>query len=481
MGKGVFRALVAVAVIVPALFLLAVLLHPRGRAFVTAFFSPLPTDATRDAGAATLPPLATPMGPESVELKMLREDSAEEPAGGASTAEAPQRGQPALFASTPDRSLGAFVRPSGLRRIDIAMREGPGVDIAIHQLTGDVQTRERLVEALRRSGRFQAEVTRILRAWKLPEGLVAVAFVESAFQPTASSGAGMGLWQLTPDVAHVYGLSMLPTYDERRGLASGTEVAARHLADLRERLGSWELALVAFRIGYKRTLTELERSSTRDFWEIAPSLPRAATLYVDQTVATAVVLANVDRFGLDSVKRDDAAPMSDLDVPAGTSLATVARVASMPLPVLRELNPEYGSDIVPVTNFPMLVHVPSATFARARELLPLARDGVDLSHGDDAGADASSSPAEAPRVISRGTEKRMFYRVREGDTVQSLSREYGVPVDVIASDNALDATGSLRPGMILAIRLPASPAPSSPVPPPAPPSPRPKKKHAPSR
>jgi membrane-bound lytic murein transglycosylase D len=470
MGKGLFRALVAMGILVPVVLLGAVLIHPRGRALVGAFFAPLPAEAANDAGSTALPPLATPMGPEAVELKLLREDAAPE----GQPERAPIRQPEALFAPMPDGSIrvptGSFVRPSGLRRVDLTIRDGPTVDRAIHHLTGDVQARERLVDAIRRSGRFHADITRILRAWKVPESLLAVAFVESAFQPTASTGTRMGLWQLPPDVAHVYGLSILPTYDERRGIASGTEAAARHLADLRERFGSWELALVAFDIGYKRTLDELGKHANLDFGEVAPSLPRAATSYVDQVVATALVLANLDRFGLDNVRRDEAASLSDLDVPAGTSLVTVARVASIPMPTLRELNPEYGTDVVPVTTFPMVVHVPSATFARARELLPLAREGVeDPARPDDAGeADASPSPGPQP-VISRGTEKRMFYRAQQGDTLQSLSRQFGVPVETIASDNALDATGSLRPGMVLAIRLVEQPASSSPSPAPLPP------------
>jgi LysM repeat protein len=57
-------------------------------------------------------------------------------------------------------------------------------------------------------------------------------------------------------------------------------------------------------------------------------------------------------------------------------------------------------------------------------------------------------------------DKRMFYRTREGDTLPALAREYGLSVETIASDNALDSTSSLRPGMILAIRL-ADPPPAA--------------------
>jgi hypothetical protein len=201
-------------------------------------------------------------------------------------------------------------------------------------------------------------------------------------------------------------------------------------------------------------------------------LPRAATVYVAEVLGTAVLLANLDRFGLDTVKRAEPTSVSELDVPSGTSLPLVARAASVAPTTLRELNPEYGSDVVPTTSFPMVVHVPSDTLARARELLPLLQDGKEIGAEADGGGIAEAGVPSVRPVISRGTDQRMFYRVKEGDTLPSLARENGISVDTIASDNALDSTSSLRPGMILAIRLPepaasagASPSPKN-VPPP---------------
>jgi membrane-bound lytic murein transglycosylase D len=462
MGKGSFRALVAVGVLVPVAIVLAILIHPRGRALVSSFFAPLP-EPSRDAGTVSLPPLAIARGAESAELRTLREDASAQ----TNATPAAVRARTALFGLGADGEIPAgaerFARPSGLRRPEIMIRDDASIDRAVQHLTADAGARERFVDALRRSGRFAPEITRILRAWKLSEILLAVSFVESAFQPTAASTAdnAMGLWQLTPDVAHVYGLSMLLSYDERRGVSTGTEAAARYLADLRERFGSWELALVGYAIGYKRTGDAVTKFASTDFWELAPALPRAATVYVAEVMGTAVLLANLDRFGLDTVKRAEPTSVSELDVPAGTSLPLVARAAAVAPVTLRELNPEYGSDIVPTTSFPMVVHVPSDTLARARELLPLLQDGKDTGALGDAGAAEAGAP-NVPPVISRGTDKRMFYRVKEGDTLASLARENGTSVDIIASDNALDSTSSLRPGMILAIRLPepASPDPS---------------------
>jgi LysM repeat protein len=115
----------------------------------------------------------------------------------------------------------------------------------------------------------------------------------------------------------------------------------------------------------------------------------------------------------------------------------------------------------------MQVHLPVASLARARELLPLLASGKEEPNRKDDEPTADAAAPEAPMVISRGLGKRTFYRVREGDTLASLGRQYSVPVEVLASDNALDPTGTLKPGMILAIRLPEpSASPPEPAPPP---------------
>lgn len=188
MGKGSFRALVAVGILVPVAIVLAILIHPRGRALVSSFFAPLP-EPSRDAGTISLPALAIARGAESAELRTLREDASAQ----TNATPAAVRARRALFGLGADGEIPAgaerFARPSGLLRPEIMVRDDASIDRAVQHLTADTGARERFVDALRRSGRFAPDITRILRAWKLPEVLLAVSFVESAFQPTAASAA----------------------------------------------------------------------------------------------------------------------------------------------------------------------------------------------------------------------------------------------------------------------------------------------------
>ncbi len=428
------------------------LARPAIRSRVLGFFAP-PAEVGRARSVpSSLPRLQTFLGPESGSLRTLREDTS---APGAPTAALTPR-RTHLFespgADDADKMHERYVRPTGLVWPEIVQHEDWLIGRAISALANEPRVRERFVAAMQRHATFSEEVARIARAWKMPLSLVAVAFVESAFLPTERTdpeGAdALGVWQMTPQVAHVYGLAMLPNYDERRGVTPSTDAAMRYLGDLHERFGSWELTLVAYALGYDQTMRMVSSIAKADYAALAPSLPRETTAYVAEVMGVAVVLSNMQRFGFDTVPLGEVVTTSDLEVPTGTSLASVAYAASIPIDTLRMLNPEYNGDVVPSASFPMAVHLPSATLTRARANL------LREPRGSDETPQPSSQPASPNIVVSRGNGNRIFYRVRDGDTFASLAQAYDMPIETIASDNALDATSSLRPGMILALRRP---------------------------
>jgi membrane-bound lytic murein transglycosylase D len=432
----------------------------------------MPSPAPRAArNVEALPQQIAITGAESAELQLLGAVD-----GAAPTTRGPRT---SLFPRDLPATHDAYQRPRGLKRTELATHEDASVDGAIQYLATDARGHGALLAAVQRSGRYRDEVSRILQAWKIPSELAAVAFVESGFVPTASSlDGGAGLWSLVPEVAHAYGVAVLPTYDERRGFALSTEAAAHHLADLHERLGSWELALYAFGRGYARSLDDLRGQSSLEYWDIAPGLPAEGASYVAEVLAVATVLANPDRFGLDVVHPDEPLATSDLEVPADATFAILARAAGTPVDRLHELNPEYLGEAIPNTGFAMTVHLPGAALARAKELLmplmysPGASLGGDTPHrprrdAGDVGAAAvpgeGSAASPSAVVVGRGASRKVYYRVQEGDTLDSLARRFALSRETIASDNSLDPAAGLKPDQLLLLRpgAGAAPAPSS--------------------
>jgi hypothetical protein len=409
---------------------------------------PLPAASSRDASPA-LPVEVAWTGGESRELRRL-----------ASEGKAAERGVHETL--LPARWTEAHPAPphaEGLRRPEIVPRDDPRIALATTYLAQDPHGHAAWIAAYRRSGRYRTTIDRVFRAWNVPQELAALAAAESGFSPSAVQADGSaGLWALTTDVAEAYGLTVVPDkYDERRAVEASTEVAGRYLADLKERFGSWPLAIFAFRNGYKRTADELLGLSSRTFEDTQDKLPNAEVAKVYEVFAVAVVLANTERFGLGAVQIDPAVVTSDIEVPSQAPLSLIARAAGTPLEHLRELNPEYLGDVVPTTGTAMNVHLPTDGLARAKELLtPLlyAPAGLDVQGAahPEAGVKGgrSKGAAQSDQVSTR--DGRVYYKVREGETLPGISKRFGVAIDVIASDNALDVGSALQAGQLLSIR-----------------------------
>jgi membrane-bound lytic murein transglycosylase D len=197
---------------------------------------------------------------------------------------------------------------------------------------------------VRKSGRYGATIRRVFRDRGLPDDLVWVALVESGFDPAIRSSAGAaGLWQLMPEGAKAFGLSIDRWIDERYDAERATEAAARYLADLYRRLGTWELALAAYNMGYGALLNAIRKYNTNDFWELTKleaGVPYETALYVPKIIAVAVAARNSAAFGLDNVRIEPPLAFDAVVVPSGTTIASIAAAAGVPSSTIEGLNPQ---------------------------------------------------------------------------------------------------------------------------------------------
>lgn len=124
---------------------------------------------------------------------------------------------------------------------------------------------------------------KILSEEGVPLALLAIARVESNFNPLALSPKGaLGLWQLMPETARRYGLRVDAGRDERLDAEKSTRAAARYLRDLHAQFGSWDLALAGYNAGEDVVERAIKRSKTRNFNLLAQAgmLPLETRNYV---------------------------------------------------------------------------------------------------------------------------------------------------------------------------------------------------------
>ena len=132
---------------------------------------------------------------------------------------------------------------------------------------------------------YVPELKPIFEAQGIPPGLVWVAEVESGFDRRAYSPAGAaGLFQLMPDTAKRFGLSLWPR-DQRFQPKPSATASAQYLKFLYGRFHDWRLALAAYNCGEGTVQKLLTRYKTQSYDGIAEHLPAETQMYVPRVEA----------------------------------------------------------------------------------------------------------------------------------------------------------------------------------------------------
>jgi membrane-bound lytic murein transglycosylase D len=132
---------------------------------------------------------------------------------------------------------------------------------------------------------YVPELKPVFTAQKVPPELVWVAEVESGFDRRAVSPAGAaGLFQLMPETAKRFGLSLWPR-DQRYQPEPSATASAQYLKFLYDRFHDWRLALAAYNCGEGEVQKLLERYKTQSYDDIAEHLPAETQMYVPRVEA----------------------------------------------------------------------------------------------------------------------------------------------------------------------------------------------------
>ncbi len=131
----------------------------------------------------------------------------------------------------------------------------------------------------------------ILMQYGLPKELKYIAVIESNLKTGAvsSKGAG-GPWQFMPATARQYNLVINNYTDERTDYFKSTHAASRYLLSLYKQLHDWLLVMAAYNGGPGRVMSAMQRSGSRNFWELQYYLPEESRTYVKRFIATHYIM-----------------------------------------------------------------------------------------------------------------------------------------------------------------------------------------------
>ena len=283
----------------------------------------------------------------------------------------------------------------------------------IHFFTTD-RGKKMISYGLKRSGRYKSMVSRILDEEGLPQELIYLAQIESAFQPRAVSRARcVGVWQFSAWDGKFRGLDQNGTVDERMDPEKSTRAAAHYLHDLYNQFGDWYLAMAAYNCGPNCVDRAVQRTGYADFWKLRDLkvLPLETANYVPVILAITIISKNPKDYGLDQVEFEPALEYESVKMEAPTNLGLIADAIDRPIAELRDMNPALLRGVTPA-NYE--VHVPKgsgAVLAAALEQVPASRRAGWRMH-----------------------------KVSSGETLAAIAKRYGAaPTAIASANNVADA------------------------------------------
>ncbi len=350
------------------------------------------------------------------------------------------------------------------------------------------------IESLQRSGRYRDRIVRALKEAGLPEELSWLPLIESGFKTNAlSRSRALGLWQFIPSTGYKFGLNRNKFIDERMDPAKATRAAIDYLKELHSMFGDWSTVLAAYNCGEGRVLRVIRSQNINyldNFWDLYEKLPRETARYVPRFLATLHVLNNLEVYGMDQVDVDPPLEFETVVVNKQISLGNAAKAIGIEEKALKDLNPELRYKILPGDSYNLRIPSGSAKLLLAQiDDIPVSRPpqrayvyhrvrkGETLSviarkYRTTVGGIMRANNLRRSNYIvagkrlkipQRGYKQKtvkvipkprngqaLNHRVRKGDSLYIIAKQYGTTTKKIQELNNLKTT-TLHIGQVLTI------------------------------
>ena len=278
------------------------------------------------------------------------------------------------------------------------------------------------------------------RQYGLPMELKYVAIIESALNPRAESRVGAkGMWQFMYRTAINYGLKVDSYTDERMDPIASVDAAARYFRDAYRIFGDWALAISAYNCGSGNVNKAIKRAGGRtDFWSVYDYLPRETRGYVPAMVGAMYAFRYASEYGLRPDPISLPVYVDTFHIHKNLHFRQVSEILGIPLDDVRDLNPQYYTDIVPGEGGDEVIRLP---FNYTSAFLDL-QDSIYRHKTDVLFAakvqDGRETVAGRPVPTSRGaTGQWVYYKVKSGDSLGKIARKYHCTVKQLKNWNNL--------------------------------------------
>lgn len=256
------------------------------------------------------------------------------------------------------------------------------------------------------------------KKYHLPAELALLPMIESDYMPKGSSSAGaVGLWQLMPGTADLYGVKMNFWYDGRRSTAVSTKVALRFLSSLYRTFNhNWLLALAAYNAGPGTVMAAIhynqEHGRPTDFWALP--LPQQTKEYIPKLLALAAIIQHPHTYGVHLAAVPDKSVTSTVTIKKETPLETIANLAHTSVSTVKKLNPALRRQSTPPHQIVTLI-------------LPANKKPVFDRH--------LAVQKEMQKEIAQ--KHLTHYKVKKGDSLSVIAMKFKTTIALLEKINSL--------------------------------------------
>ena len=268
-----------------------------------------------------------------------------------------------------------------------------------------------------------------LQNQKIPLEIKYLPIIESRLDPSAVSKVGAtGLWQFMFYTALENGLTMNSYVDERMDPFKSTQAAAAYLNKLYRIHNDWNLVLASYNAG-PRTISRAKKKSGgyTNYWNMRPFLPSETADYIPSFIATMYIFEYASEHGIDTYKNEKPILSTEkITIKDKIAFEHISDFFDYPTDSIRRLNPSYIHGIVPGKNKNELrlpTKLVDSFIMREEEFYTFAKSEFDKR--------------EKPLPDLYSIDSKLVYKVKYGEFLGKIARQFGVKVSDIKRWNSL--------------------------------------------
>ena len=363
----------------------------------------------------------------------------------------PSKGYPSASSSSGQKTGTAYLpaddgRPLTKAEREAFLSEGELDRNLTQEELGDVllhfkylvhEDRYTVEKNLERAQLYMPFIYDTLRSKGMPRELAYIAFIESGYNPKATSSSGAaGMWQFISSTGKHYGMEQDWWMDERRDPYQSTRAAADYLDKLHKMFNDWHLAVTAYNAGEGKIQRGLAATGAKTFFDLRRKNEQIYSVrdrlsdenkqYLPKFLAVCKIARNLDKLGFSCAPFAGSSQIAEVRAKPGTDLMLFSKSIGMSWEEFSAHNPAYQR-YVSHPSRSTKIYVPRSMAGKAQAMLfklPPASSGTSYA----------------------GLRN---YKVTRGDTMASISRKTGVPVAELRRLNQVSEP--LRAGRTLKI------------------------------